>query len=91
MATSDYTKEKKPMKKDVNEDLLMKLPMWVRERVIYLHKEKDGHTSYYNAVLIPFEYDICQDEVKFCVSGIREFQRQLNKYYRGCQRPVNRE
>ena len=59
--------------------------------LIDLHKEKDGHTSYYNAVLIPFEYDICQDTVEFHVSGIREFQRQLNKYYRGCQRPVNRE
>lgn len=75
------------MKNDVNTDLLMKMPMWVHSRIIYLHKEKDGHKSYYHAVLKPFEYDPITENVEFHVSGIREFQSQINKYHRGCLRP----
>ena len=75
------------MKKDVNEELLMKLPKWIHERAIYLHNVKEGRTSYYHAILLPFEYDIRDEKVEFYACGIRQFRSQLNKYFRGCLRP----
>ena len=75
------------MERDVNEDILMKLPMWVHERMLYLHKKKDGHVCYYHAIMLPFEYDPITENVEFYAEGIRNFQSQINKYHRGCRRP----
>ena len=74
------------MEKDVNPELLMKLPLWTHDKMIYLHKFKTGRVVEYKAIMKPIDFDPIPEDVTFCAHGIREFEKQIRLYKHGGKR-----
>ncbi len=71
---------------EINEYIAKRLPMWARNRLIYLKVEKNEQRFHYTAEMKPFDVDVRNGNVIFDADNMEDFRRQLQLYKTGYNR-----
>lgn len=69
-----------------NQFLVSKLPMWVKNRLIGIDFEKNGHRPHYTVEMKPFDYDDMKENVIFDAYCMEDLKHQFRLYKETCSR-----